>query len=800
MMIRLLLQSLILLPLLLPVEPSTAQQSAPWGSDSLTVAAIMRDPAWMGHQPTDLHWAMDSKTIFFRWNPQPTAGDSLYAYSLDQGRTRPLAPRERKQLPDEPSYGPDRKQIVYTQKGDIFLRHLRKGTTIALTRTQATEQNPRFSRDGSQVFFQRSHNLYAWHLAEARLVQLTDFRPGHPSKKSPGSDCPQRSWLRQQEQQLIEHLPDAPQPDAEEASPQPYYYGSQSIEQLSIDPGGRFVAFRLRQAPSQQETTRVPQYLTASGYTESLHARPKVGSSQPTYQLGVYDRQRDSTFLVDAAQIPGVAQAYPPPNDYAQLGRSQPGVGASTEAQPREVIMMGPTWHPNLSYGLLEIRSLDFKDRWIMALDPANGQLTLLDQQHDPAWIDGPGIGRWLGNMAEMGWVPNSDQAWFLSEESGYTHLYTVSLRTGQRRALTYGPYEVSKVQPSRDGRYLYFTSNEVHPGERHFYRVAVDGGPAERLTTLPGWSEVTLSPDEKHLAIRYSNANTPWELYLQRNKPGAVPQQLTQSTSQAFQSYPWRRPEVLTLPTRDGQDLYARLYRPDTIVEGGAAVLFVHGAGYLQNAHKGWSGYFREYMFHNLLADQGYLVLDIDYRGSAGYGRDWRTDVYRHMGGKDLDDHVDAAQWLVDRFEVDPERIGIYGGSYGGFITLMAMFTQPEVFACGAALRPVTDWAHYNHPYTAPMLNLPQTDSLAYQRSSPIYHAEGLQGPLLICHGMVDTNVHFQDVVRLTQRLIELGKTDWDVAFYPAEGHSFQHASSWTDEYRRIYELFERELKERHQ
>jgi dipeptidyl aminopeptidase/acylaminoacyl peptidase len=184
-----------------------------------------------------------------------------------------------------------------------------------------------------------------------------------------------------------------------------------------------------------------------------------------------------------------------------------------------------------------------------------------------------------------------------------------------------------------------------------------------------------------------------------------------------------------------------------------------------------------------------------MDYRASAGYGRDWRTGIYQFMGGKDLTDHVDGAVWLVKEHGIDPKRIGIYGGSYGGFITLMGMFTTPDVFAAGAALRPVTDWAHYNHPYTSNILNLPYTDSLAYAKSSPLYHAEGLKGALLICHGMIDVNVHFQDVVRLAQRLIELGKDNWELAVYPLEDHGFVEPSSWTDEYKRILKLFEEKL-----
>ncbi len=200
--------------------------------------------------------------------------------------------------------------------------------------------------------------------------------------------------------------------------------------------------------------------------------------------------------------------------------------------------------------------------------------------------------------------------------------------------------------------------------------------------------------------------------------------------------------------------------------------------------------------MFHHLLASRGYVVLDPDYRASAGYGRDWRTAIYRWMGGQDLNDVVDGAGYLAKAHKVDAKRIGVYGGSYGGFITLMALFTSPDTFAAGAALRPVTDWAHYNHPYTSNILNEPQGDAEAYRKSSPIYFAEGLKAPLLIAHGMVDVNVHFQDSVRLAQRLIELRKENWELAVYPVEDHGFVEAASWADEYKRILKLFETNLK----
>jgi dipeptidyl aminopeptidase/acylaminoacyl peptidase len=313
----------------------------------------------------------------------------------------------------------------------------------------------------------------------------------------------------------------------------------------------------------------------------------------------------------------------------------------------------------------------------------------------------------------------------------------------------------------------------------------------------MPGRQQVTVSPDGGTLAIVHSYANRPPELYIAPNRAGAQARRITTSYTPEWASYNWIAPEIVHIPARDGVQVPARIYRPQDVGArpNGAAVIFVHGAGYLQNVHNWWSQYYREYMFHHLLAERGYVVLDIDYRASAGYGRAWRTAIYRHMGGMDLTDHVDGSRWLQREFGIDPERIGIYGGSYGGFITLMALFTAPQYFGAGAALRAVTDWAHYNHGYTARILNLPQDDEEAYRRSSPIYFAEGLQDPLLITHGMVDVNVHFSDVVRLAQRLIELGKTDWEMAVYPVEDHAFVAPSSWTDQYRRIFELFERHI-----
>jgi dipeptidyl aminopeptidase/acylaminoacyl peptidase len=466
----------------------------------------------------------------------------------------------------------------------------------------------------------------------------------------------------------------------------------------------------------------------------------------------------------------------------------------TTEGAPEFGFTRFVGWNEQGTAGLVAAQSADFKQAWLWSMDAATGRMTLLAHDRDEAWVAGP-CPFWQSPNC-VGWLPDG-RAWFVSERTGYAHLYTVNADGSALRPLTSGSWEVHSVElsPGRD-RFL-LTTNEGSPHHQHLWSMMLDGRGRTRVTTLPGRQVATVSPDGTRLAFVHSFANQPPELFIAPNRPGAEARRVTSSPTAEWLAHDWIVPEIVHVPASDGAQVPARIYRPQDVgaVPNGAAVIFVHGAGYLQNVHNWWSTYYREYMFHHLLASLGYVVLDMDFRASQGYGRDWRTAIYRHMGGRDLADHVDGSRWLQRTYGIDPERVGIYGGSYGGFITLMALFNEPADFGAGAALRAVTDWAHYNHGYTGRILNLPQDDSVAYRRSSPIYFAEGLQDPLLITHGMVDVNVHFSDVVRLAQRLIELGKTDWELAVYPVEDHGFIAPSSWADQYRRILELFERNI-----
>ncbi len=763
----------------------------------LTVDKIMRDPKWMGTSPDRIFWGIDNQTVYFNWNPEKAMADSMYFI-----RTKDIQPHKTKageramvNAWKNGTYNADHSLLAYSLYGDVYLMDTKTTKITRITNTTAQEYGAGFTNNGQAVAFQQGRDLFTWDRTDGSISQLTSFKSGTPPPEKSDLDKgnAQEKWLKAQQLQLLEIIRDKKaKADAATAynrqnAPKPLrslYTEDKDVQNVQISPDGRYITYRLFAAPKDAKNTIVPDYVTSTGFTTDIPSREKVGAPEGSFTSFVYDRVMDTVLQISIKELPGIKDQPDYVKDYTK----------KDSAVVREVIINGPYWTDNGEHAIMDIRSQDNKDRWIALLDPATGKLKSVNRQRDEAWIAGPGIG-WSFGGANLGWI-DDNTCWYQSEASGYSHLYTTNVLTGEQKQLTSGNYEVQEAELSRDKKTFYITTNEVHPGEQQFYKLSLVSGKTERITTMQGANEVRVSPDEKWIAFRYSSSNQPWELYIQPNTPGAKAQQVTNMAQSAeFKSYNWRVPQLITFTSGDNQQVYARLYTPDPAKKNGAGVIFVHGAGYLQNAHRWWSQYFREYMFHNLLTDLGYTVMDVDYRGSSGYGRNWRTGIYRFMGGKDLDDEVDAAKYMAEKVGVDAKRIGIYGGSYGGFMTLMAMFTKPGTFAAGAALRSVTDWAHYNHGYTSNILNEPFKDSIAYLRSSPIYHAEGLKGKLLMCHGMVDTNVHFEDIVRLSQRLIELGKDNWELAVFPVEDHGFTTPSSWTDEYKRILKLFNETL-----
>lgn len=763
----------------------------------LTLEAISRDAGkWIGTAPTQIRWAEDGSKVYFLWNPERGDRNELYELDVRGADAKPLkVPLEQQRwLSSNPgAYNNARTMKTYAFSGDIYLYERASNQTRQVTNTADTESQPRFTEDGRGIVYTRNDNLYEWEIATGSTRQWSDFRRGRDPEEKPKLSK-QDEYLEKQQLEMFEILQKQEKTEKEnkertkmQRGPFPdatYLKENEGVSAALLSPDRSKVTFVMtdRGEPAKAKVPEMPKYVTKSGYTEMERlanqiaggGRYKVGVAQNRQKLGVMNPATGKIsyfdFGMDKREF-----------TFVQIAMTDGG-GANPVA-----------WSDDGKSAFAVLHAEDHKDRWLVLLDFEKMKVRLLDTEHDDAWLLSGGGGPFGGGP--YGWLDNST-IWFRSERDGYFHIYTIATAEGSKpKQLTSGKWEVTAVQLAQDKSKFYLTTSEPHPGERQLYSMAASGGARTRLSANEGVYAGTLSPDERWIAATFAAPDANTELYLMENRAGATAKKLTDSYTDEFKGYKWRKFEIVQIPDNYGNQLYARLYKPERPHATKPAVIYVHGAGYAQSVFRNWGGAGTTPMF-NVLLQAGYTVLDLDYRGSSGYGRNCRTDIYRAMGGKDIDSAVSAAKWLAANHGIDPRRIGIYGGSYGGFFTLMALFQHPGVFAAGAALYPVTDWAHYNHPYTSNILNNPYDDDPAYRRSSPIYHAAGLQDRLLILHGMFDRNVHYQDTVRLAQRLIELKKPGWELASLPVEDHGWQNEFSRLDSNRRIFNLFEETLK----
>ena len=766
-----------------PVQSLDADEKGQFAR--LTIRQIMQGPGIVGTPPSALRFSADGRSLFFEWN-DPAPLDSMNAsnpedayqhyldlesraatYRMDiaTGKMEKLRKAAADSIaPDEFAWDRSKRHRAELRGGDVYAVDATIGVARRITQTVDAEGSIQISPDGATVYFTRDHQVYATPFAGGLIRQLTNMDTADdPEAKKPS---PQRQHLIDQQKALFVEFKERGPKGKKKDLPRPHkvYLGDGfTITSSMVSPSGKFVAVLLTREAAGVRKPVIPLVVTESGYVETEDVRTKVGEAQDETKIGFVDTSTDSLMWLKT--------------------------DASTNLE-----IMG--WSPTLDVLLVRGITADWHTRYFWSASPAepekDGSIVpaVLDRLEDAAWVDGPAF------YDTGAWMPDGETVYFISEPKEWGHLHTVSL-DGKHAQLTDGNFEVYDARFDEARKRWLVLTNEGALGSQRLWAMAADGSDRRLLTPNRGQHEFTFTADLARAAVLRSEWTSPPELYLLDLGNGKMEGPLTQSTTEVFRSFPWLAPETLTFPASDGVDVWAHLFAPSRFgaEPNGAGIVFIHGAGYLQNVIDGWSYYYREYMFNCFLAAHGYTVLNVDYRGSAGYGRDCRTAIRKHMGGRDLDDIVDGARYLVAERGVGAKQVGVYGGSYGGFLALMGLFKYPDEITSGAALRSVTDWAHYNHWYTFRILGSPSEDPEAYKRSSPIYFAEGFDGHLVMLHGLRDDNVLAEDVIRLSQRMIELGKDDWEMALYPVERHAFKRASSWTDQMTRAYKLFERTL-----
>lgn len=792
--------------------------AGPGISGGVTLEQIMATRDWIGNMPEGGYWSDDSKSVYYSVKREGSPLHDLYVVDAAGSNPHKLTDGE---LPGASSPAGSlnlaRTQKVFVRDNNLFVRNLSTGAIRQLTRYNGKKESPSFMADGVHIQWHEGNDIYVYDLNTGMTslpadVQLMDD-PAKP--KSP------QDYLQAEQPRLFQELADkAANKEAQQEQQQarhgadpthvgaPFYLGSGiGIAQSALSPNGRWLVLVTQPKDySEGQPGVMPNYITDSGYVETSKEHTYVGlNPPPAQQVKILDLQTHSIFDLDLTQLPGIkddplAALRKTAVDWDVLHGMERKTAEDSVKAPavREASVSGLAFSDDGNGLALQFFANDFKDRWLATVDFARKALVTQERLTNPAWIN------WTFN--DFGWMHDNHSLWYQSEASGWSQLYVKGVNAKAAHQLTSGNFEIKPgIFLTHDDAWFYVEANKPAPGTWEIYRVDAKNGGMEAVTTLGGINgeqpamhegeSFLLSPDESKILVYHSTVVRPPEIYVVDAAPSGKAVQVTHQVTSAFTSVDWSVPQIVQVPsTHEPRPVYARLYLPKDYspTKSYPAIVFIHGAGYLQDAHAGWSYYWHEMLFDTFLNQHGYIVLDMDYRASAGYGRDWRTAIYRQMGHPEVEDITDGVHWLEQNYHADPKRLGEWGGSYGGFMTYMMMFRQPDLFQAGAALRPVGDWADYNDGYTAAILNRPNVDPQAYFDSSPINYAGQLKNHLLIMQGMEDDNVFFIDTVHMTQKLIELRNPNFDVMFYPVEHHDFHDAASWLDEYRRIWRLFD--------
>ncbi|HQU84689.1 MAG TPA: alpha/beta fold hydrolase [Pyrinomonadaceae bacterium] len=750
-------------------------------AQNLTVREMMREPSIAGMRPDSERLSPDGKFVIYAWNADGKEPRNLYIVNSDGSNPRILVNAEenyekREERPESKlNYGltvrddfvkareknlggvdisPDSTKILFSQNTDIYVLDIvtPNAKPRRITRTQGFEGAARWLTNDS-ILYNSGGNYFVLNLKETSIIQVT-----------------------------------------KESNPQAFV----SVFNVNPTKDAKLVAYVVSDG-SRQRALFTPNYLDEFVQTPSS----RRGFSDQKVLVSKLDGSLEKPFELKLPKAEGVGY------------------------------IRGLDWAADNQSLIVDRIDKDLKRRqlfYVYNVGSKAEQTILVTEETDEKWVAG------LSRIIEPN-PKDASQLFFASERDGFNHLYLATLEKANKQPnpngeirqenptdagftsnvkieqTTQGKFEIDWAKWTADASKIIFSSTEENTAEREFFSYSFAKKQRERIFSGDKGIKNSAQMDEVNsqpiLLYEYSTWKNPSEIYTVKVCPDcrglSVPTQLTKSTPESFLKRTWSEPKFVDIPTRDGKIVKAKAYFPADFNKvkdkpSFPMVMFIHGAGYLQNTINGWNNYYREFMFNQMLTQKGYVVLDIDYRGSAGYGRDWRTDVHDFLGGKDYEDHLDAIDFAVKNYSVDAKRVGVYGGSYGGFMAGMLITRAPDKVAAAAALRPVFDWKNYfaSSPiYTLERLGFPEKNPEAYKRSSPIFYADKLEKPMLILHGLVDDNVPAQDSIQMIEKLIRLEKTPYfEAMLYPSENHGFVRATSWTDEYERIFNFFEKHLK----
>ncbi len=418
-----------------------------------------------------------------------------------------------------------------------------------------------------------------------------------------------------------------------------------------------------------------------------------------------------------------------------------------------------PFWTPDSKKLFFQWMTRGQDNIKIYSANPENGKITEIYEEIQPAWIE------WFENIH---FLKNGKGFIFRSDKDGWSHLYYFDMAGYLKAQLTKGDWSVRGIElvDEKNG-VIYFRRTLGNSLETHLYQVNFKGKNLKRLTKIEGNHRCQVSPGGSYFIDTYSNIFQPSKINLYY-KDGELIRNLGDSKSAIMDEYDLGKVELFTIPSGDGYDLPAIWTLPPDFDESKKyPVIFrIYGgpaSGTVSNSFQRMSGHF--------LAQNGIIVMSVDHRGSGHFGKKGVALMFRNLGKWEMNDYIIAVEWLRKKPFVDSTKIGITGGSYGGYATCMALTAAADYFTHGIASSSVTDWKLYDSIYTERYMDTPEENPDGYEYGSAMTHAEKYKGTLLITHGTMDDNVHMQNTIQFIDKLTNLNK-DFELMLYPNARH----------------------------
>ena len=639
----------------------------------------------------------------------------------------------RRVLSREITWNPRGDQILYEDAGDLLLIDVNTGKWRNLTKTPITEADPKFSPDGTRIAFRRAWNLYVMDLASGKETRLT--ANGSDTLRNAGLD-----WVYPEELDLGTA----------------YWWSPDSRSILYL----------------QFDTSAEPQYPQAALLGE-----------KPVYEPQRYPQAGEDNASIRA----GVVSA---------AGGSTKWLNAGDTVKTYLIVRAG--WTP------------DSRRVWIARTNRVQNQLEMIlfdassDSPHgykreiaaaktvyretDPFWINIEG---------EPIFLPDSSAFLWTSERDGFRHLYLFPINLpeanagGKPKQLTRGSWQISSIACwDLPGKQIYYVSTEASPLERQLYRVGLDGAGKRRITEAPGSHRISMAPGCGNFLDTYSSLQSPPETTL-RSSDGARQAVFRPANRAVLDEFDLKIPEIIAFAGPAKTQLYGRLIKPPGFDPSRKYPLIVnvYGGPHDQSVRDAWTGM----SVDQVLAQRGYLVWQMDNRGTFGRGHAFETPVFHHLGELEGEDQRAGVEHLISLGFVDPARVGVYGWSYGGFMTLHLLLDAADIFRAGFAGGPVTNWRNYDTIYTERYMGLPGSNQDGYRESALASQAARLRGRLMIAHNLEDDNVHFQNTLQFTNAL-QAAEKQFEMHIYAGRSHSVAGANA-RQMNRAMIDFFDRSL-----